>query len=137
MKRLSPFTRFAGVAAIVWSIAMFLQIAPAQAQPVRNFLWKVSGKTGVVYLVGSIHLLTKDYYPLSPALDAAFKDSNLLVEEADLGEVEAPASQFKLLTRGLLPADESLESVLSPATYKLAAKRVGDLGMPIEPLNRF
>ena len=35
---------------------------------------------------GSVHLLTKDYYPLSPALDTAFKDSDLLVEEVDLGE---------------------------------------------------
>jgi len=114
-----------------------LQLAPLQAQPTRNFIWKISGPAGAVYLVGSVHLLTKDYYPLSPALDTAFKDSDLLVEEADLGELEAPASQFKLLSRGLLPGDQSLDKVLSPATYALVAKRVNDLGMPIEPLKRF
>ena len=90
-----------------------------------------------MYLVGSIHLLTKDYYPLSPALDTAFKDSDLLVEEADLAEMEAPASQFKLLTRGLLPADQTLDKVVSPSTYDLVAKRVAALGIPIEPLKRF
>ena len=90
-----------------------------------------------MYLVGSIHLLTKDYYPLSPALDAAFKDSDLLVEEADLGEMEAPASQFALLSRGLLTAGQSLDKVVSPSTYALVTKRVNDLGMPIEPLKRF
>src|SRR2546430_6566488 len=37
----------------------------------RNFIWKVSGKQNAIYLVGSIHMLTKDYYPLNPALDAA------------------------------------------------------------------
>ena len=35
-----------------------------------------------------------------------------LIEEADLGEMEAPASQFKLLTRGLLPGDQSLDTVV-------------------------
>jgi uncharacterized protein YbaP (TraB family) len=130
----SRFARFAGAAA---TIAALLQVAPVQAQRTRNFIWKVTGPAGAVYLVGSVHLLTKDYYPLSPALDAAFKDSDLLVEEADLGEMEAPASQLKLLTRGMLPADQSLDRVLSAATYALVTKRVSDLGMPIEPLKRF
>ena len=125
------------LAAAAASILALLQIAPIHAQPPRNFIWKISGPTGAVYLVGSVHLLTKDYYPLSPALDAAFKDSDLLVEEADLGELEAPASQLKLLTRGLLPGDQSLDAVLSPATYALVTRRVAALGMPIEPLKRF
>ena len=125
------------IAAAAASILTLLQMTPIHAQPARNFIWKVSGPTGALYLVGSVHLLTKDYYPLSPALDAAFKDSDLLVEEADLGELEAPASQFKLLTRGLLPGDQSLDAVLSPATYALVTRRVAALGMPIEPLKRF
>ena len=107
MKGFSRFSRFPGFAgfALGATIVALLQSAPVHAQPARNFLWKVSGPRGAVYLVGSVHLLTKDYYPLSPALDTAFKDSDLLVEEADLGELEAPASQFKLLTRGLLPGN--------------------------------
>jgi uncharacterized protein len=119
------------------AIVALLQLAPLHAQATRDFIWKVSRPTGAIYLVGSVHLLTKDFYPLSPALDTAFKDSDLLVEEADLGEREAPASQFKLLARGLLPGDQSLEKVVSPATYALVTKRVSDLGMPIEPLSRF
>src|SRR3954468_14364980 len=88
-------------------VGVLLSMAPVQTQAARNFLWKVDGPNATLYLVGSIHLLSKDYYPLSPALEAAFKDSDLLVEEADLGEMEAPESQFKLLMRGLLPANQS------------------------------
>ena len=124
-------------AALAWTIALLLHGAPVNAQAPRNFLWQVSSGTGSLYLVGSIHLLTRDYYPLSQALDAAFKESDLLVEEADLGEMETPASQFALLTRGLLPAGQSLDKVVSPATFALVTKRVSDLGMPIEPLKRF
>jgi uncharacterized protein len=118
-------------------IALVLQSAAPQAQTARNFIWKVTSQGGALYLVGSVHLLTRDYYPLSPALEAAYKDASLLVEEADMGELEAPASQFKLLSRGLLPANQSLDSVLSPATYQIVTRRVGELGIPIEPLKRF
>ena len=103
----------------------------------RNFLWKASGKQGVVYLVGSVHMLTKDYYPLSPALDAAFKDSDLLVEEADLAEMLSPGAQLQMLTRGMLPSSQSLDKVVSASTFALLTKRTGGLGMPIEALLRF
>jgi uncharacterized protein YbaP (TraB family) len=131
------FRRFRRVAGVVAAFVALLQLAALDAQPARNFIWKVSGPAGSLYLVGSVHLLTKDYYPLNPALDTAFKDSDLLVEEADLGELEAPASQIKLLTRGLLPGNQSLDMVVSAATYALVTKRVSDLGLPIEPLKRF
>ena len=134
MKRFPRLPRAAGVAA---AIVALLQMAPVHAQPARDFIWKVTAPTGSLYLVGSVHLLTKDYYPLSPALDKAFKDSDLLVEEADLGELESLASQFTLLSRGMLPENQSLETVVSAATYALVTKRVTDLGMPIEPLKRF
>lgn len=112
-------------------------LAPLDAAAAQSFLWKATGRQNVVYLVGSVHLLTKDYYPLSPALEAAFKDSDLLVEEADLAEMLSPDSQLLLLMRGMLPANQSLDKVLSPATYALVSKRVTDLGLPIEPLKRF
>jgi uncharacterized protein YbaP (TraB family) len=117
--------------------AAFL-FAPLQAAPqTRSFSWKATKGTGVVYLVGSMHLLTKDYYPLAPALDAAFKDSDLLVEEADLGEMLSPQAQLAVVMRGMLPANQSLDQVVSPDTYALVSKRVATLGVPIEPLRRF
>ena len=134
MKRFPRFPRAAVVAATLFAL---LQMAPLHAQPARDFIWKVTAPGGSLYLVGSVHLLTKDYYPLSPALDKAFKDSDLLVEEADLGELESLASQFTLLSRGMLPENQSLDTVVSAATYALVTKRVNALGMPIEPLKRF
>src|SRR5713226_3981730 len=77
----------------------------------RDFLWKISGKQNTIYLVGSVHMLTKDYYPLSPALDTAFKDSNLLVEEADLAELQGSDGQLLLVARGVLPDAQSLDKV--------------------------
>lgn len=113
--------------------------ALAHAQPAlaRDFLWRVSARGAVVYLVGSVHLLSADYYPLSLALEQAYKDADLLVEEVDLGEMLMPQAQLQMLTRGMLPANQSLDTVVSPATLALVTKHVAGIGMPIEPLKRF
>ncbi len=109
-------------------------VAQVEAAPARNFLWKATSKSGgTLYLVGSVHLLSQDSYPLSPALENAFKESDLLVEEADLGEMGANA-QLMFLSRGMLPSTTPLEKVLSPATYALLTRHVESLGIPIEPL---
>src|SRR5204863_6576974 len=103
----------------------------------RNFIWKVTGKQNAIYLVGSIHMLTKDYYPLNPALDAAFKNCDLLVEEADLGEMLGAEAQLGVLMRGRLPSDQTLDKVVSPETYAQVTKHVSGHGLPIELLRQF
>jgi uncharacterized protein len=113
--------------------AAFALLFVAAAADARTFAWKVTGKGGVVYLVGSVHLLSQDFYPLNPALDAAYKDADLLVEEVDLAEMLNPTAQFGLLQRAMLPSSTPLEKVISPATYALVSKRAGDLGVPVEP----
>jgi len=100
----------------------------------RNFIWKATKGPGTVYLVGSVHLLTKDYYPLSAALDTAFKESDLLVEEVDLGEMLSPESQVQIAARGMLGNGQTLDKVLSPSTYALVSKRLNGLGLPFELL---
>jgi uncharacterized protein YbaP (TraB family) len=120
--------------------ALVVALAPDAARPqtaTRNFLWKATARQGTVYLVGSIHLLTRDYYPLSPALDTAFAASDLLVEEVDLGEMLATESQLQIMMQGMLPSDETLDKVVSPETFAAVSRRVAALGMPLEPLRRF
>ena len=115
--------------AIATATLLFVAVA-AQA---KSFAWKVTGKSGVVYLVGSVHLLSNDFYPLQPALEAAYKDSDLLVEEVDMAEVTDPRAQLALLGKAMLPSATPLDKVISPDTYAMLTKRAGALGLPIEP----
>jgi uncharacterized protein YbaP (TraB family) len=115
-------------------------VADTAAQPrsaTRSFMWKATRQQGAVYLVGSVHMLTKDFYPLAAPIEAGFKDSDLLVEEVDLAEMLAPDQQFSLLARGMLPAGQTLDKVVSPATMALVNARVGSLGMPASALQQF
>jgi hypothetical protein len=99
---------------LVVALALAISIASARIESAaNNFLWKATKGAGSLYLVGSVHLLTKDYYPLSPALDAAFKDSDLLVEEVDLGEMIATENQLQMVMTGMLPAGQSSRSSAS------------------------
>jgi uncharacterized protein YbaP (TraB family) len=110
--------------------ALLLIAAAAQA---KSFAWKVTGKSGVVYVVGSVHLLSNDFYPLPPALEAAYKDTDLLVEEVDMAELTDPTSQLSLLGRAMLPSSTPLDKVISADTYAVLSKRAASLGLPLEP----
>src|SRR3954471_15579733 len=103
----------------------------------RAFAWKATKGPGVIYLVGSVHMLTSDFYPLPGPLDAGFKDSDLLVEEANLAEMLSPNMQFSMLSRGMLPAGQTLDKVITPATLALLNKHTSALGMPAEALKQF
>jgi uncharacterized protein YbaP (TraB family) len=114
------------------AIAVALLVVATAAQA-KTFAWKATGKGGVVYLVGSVHLLSKDFYPLNSAIEAAYKDVDLLVEEVDMAEMLDPTAQMGFLTRGMLPSATPLDKVIAPSTYALVTKRANDLGLPVEP----
>jgi len=130
---------------LIWRRLFALRVAAiaiawltvAHAADAKTFGWKATGKGGVIYLIGSIHVMTPDFYPLNPALEAAFKDADLLVEEVDLAEMLDPSAQMRILSRGMLPGDQSLDKLLSPATLALVRKATGDLGAAGGPLMRF
>ena len=124
------------LAAAAVALATATIVVPLHAAG-RVFGWKATGKSGVVYLVGSVHLLSKDFYPLNPTLDGAYKDSNLLAEEVNLGEMEQPDAQMSLLSKGMLPSGQTLDTVLSPGTKALLDKHLGNFGPMAEVAKRF
>ena len=116
---------------------VFATLVVAQAAQAKTFAFKATGKGGTIYLMGSIHVMSESFYPLNPVLEAAFKDSDLLVEEVDLAQMLDPMAQMNILTRGMLPSNQSLDKVISPATLALVQKATGDLGPAAGPLMRF
>src|SRR5260370_3960266 len=132
MKKLNRIS----VSAVIAGALAVLSAVSHTTAATRDFIWKISSQQGQIYLVGSVHMLTKDYYPLSGALDAAFKDSNLLVEEGDRAQMEGADALLMLATRGVLPEDQSLDKVLSASTYAQVTRRMGNSGIPVEALSR-
>ena len=66
----------------------FGTVASAHAQQTtkKNFLWSLKTDRATLYLLGSVHLLTKDSYPLDNNIEAAYRASKKIVFETDIGD---------------------------------------------------
>ena len=125
------------VAALVTAGALVRAQAPAPAGANRGLIWTVEkgGKSG--WLVGSLHLLTADAYPLPPALDTAFAAADVLVEEANPEELKTPAAAMQLVAKAMYPPGTTLQSQVSKETFDKIATRAEKIGLPIDRLQAF
>lgn len=97
----------------------------------QNCLWKIRNENNHVYLLGSIHLLSKASYPLNPAIDAAFEDAQVLVFEINLDSLAVPRIQQLMLSKAMLTDGKTLPKVLKPKTYEFVTKHVKAAGLPM------
>ncbi len=100
----------------------------------RGFFWKVERDGRHAWLVGSMHLATPDFYPLPPALEKAFADSDVLMEELDLNEANDPAVAAAILQKALNPAGATLSSQLSRETVAVVTTFLAKRGMSLDAL---
>lgn len=99
----------------------------------KNFMWKVESKTATVYLLGSVHYMKKDAYPLNTAIEDAFSRSNVLVVEADVNNPEKLYFS-KFIDSAFYPGQDMLSNHVSRSTYELVTGKFGKYGLPAEIL---
>ena len=119
-------------------LVIFLFAVIAQdslSQPKKSFLWKVQSKTNTVYVLGSIHYLKKEIYPLDEKIEKAFEQSDVLAVEADVTNIEKVDVQ-KLFGGAFYTGNDTLEKHLSPKTYALVKKELNELGASLEVANK-
>jgi len=97
----------------------------------KSFLWKVQSSRSTVYLLGSIHFLKEDVYPLNQTIENAYKSSDNLVVEANINEL-GNLDLKMLADRAFYKNDDAIENHVSQDTYHLIKKESKTLGMPIE-----
>jgi uncharacterized protein len=103
----------------------------------KSTLWKVSSGKNTVYLLGSIHALKSEQYPLKAPIEQAFEDSQVLVLEVDPASMGDLAMQGAMLGKGMLPPGSTLEQCLSSSVYELAKSKTSELGLDIELFQGF
>jgi uncharacterized protein YbaP (TraB family) len=133
-----PLSRFPAallVACLVSAGALVGAQAPASVN--RGLIWTVEKGAQSGWLVGSLHLLTADAYPLPPSLDTAFAAADVLVEEANPEELKTPTAAMQLVAKAMYPPGTTLQSQLSKDTFDKIAKRAEKIGLPIERLQSF
>jgi uncharacterized protein YbaP (TraB family) len=104
------------------------RIADADDGSAPSFLWRAVGPHGAeVFLLGSIHALPEDAYPLSEAIEKAYAASSVCAFEVDLVDLDRVGSS--LLAAGALAEGERLDDVLSPPTRELLAEHLAAGGL--------
>jgi hypothetical protein len=97
----------------------------------------VETPTNRVFLLGSLHLLKSDAYPLAAEFDTAYRLSPKVIFETDIGAMEDPAVQARMLSMGLYPEGQSLLQNISDDMRIALQKRMTDLGLPMAQFVRF
>jgi len=103
----------------------------------RHFLWSVKGEQGSAYIMGSIHLLKKDYFPLPAAIRNAFAECGALAVEADISADKMAGAALMQMQLGMYAEDDSLKNHVSTKTWQLAERKLSELGMDIKGFSRF
>lgn len=111
------------------------QNQPAAAS--KHCLWEVAGPSNKVFLLGSLHVLKSDAYPLANEINHAYSVSPKVVFETDIGGMIDPTVQAKMLSMGLYPEGESLLPNIPADMRRALQKRMADLGLPLEQFARF
>jgi uncharacterized protein YbaP (TraB family) len=117
-------------------LTLFLLLALSAARSLgaqeRTLLWKVSEGDKSIFLLGSIHYLRKENYPLNQAILDAFDASDRLVLEIDLQNTPAGAAQRLTLEKAVYRDGSNLAQNVSQETYQLASKRAAELGIDMQ-----
>jgi uncharacterized protein YbaP (TraB family) len=114
--------------------ALFSAAGETRAQD-KSFLWQVRSDKSTIYILGSIHFLKNENYPLKKTIEKAFDGTQKLVLEIDLKNADPGAIQRMTLEKGINRDGKTLQQNVSTETYSLAEKRAQVLGIDIRALS--
>jgi len=91
----------------------------------------------IMFIGGTMHILSEDDYPLSNAFEIAYKQSDQVVFETDISKMEDPAFQQYLLSEVSYSDGQSLRQVLNADTYDALAEFFNARGVPMAGIDIF
>lgn len=103
-------------------------LAADEAASGRHFLWRVDGGSAPVHLIGSVHALRAEDYPLPPPFDEAIGAARVAAFEVDLEDLGRGA--VSMMGRGMLPPDTDLRAQLSDDAWRRLEPHLESSGLP-------
>lgn len=116
---------------VAWLVTPACAAAELEApsvEPAHHCLWRVDGGASTVYLLGSVHALRQDDYPLPTVIQEAFEQSRVMAFEVDFDTMTSGA--MSMLAKGTLDGDETLRAVLPPELWSRTKERLEASGLP-------
>lgn len=112
---------------------------PVSAAELAGSVWVVDAPDtgGRLFLCGTIHILREDDYPLSPAYEAAYANSDRVVFELPPGAAEGSFMKDRMLALGTYDKGDSLAAHVTKETWDNVIKWAVSRKMDPASLSRF
>ncbi|OIJ18563.1 hypothetical protein BKP45_10700 [Anaerobacillus alkalidiazotrophicus] len=85
-----------------------------------------------VYLQGTVHAGTEDFYPFHETIEQAYEEADVVVPEIDITDLDLMAVQTLIVELGLFQDGSKLEDHLPQEVYSKISDTLDDLGLPLE-----
>lgn len=97
-----------------------------------GFLWKVESGDTTVFLQGTVHLGTEDFYPLHDSIEEAYESADIVVPEVDVSEVDILSSLGSTFMHGVYFDGSTIEDHISPEVYSKLEEVMEEHELPID-----
>ena len=127
------------IAGLAWLGGLAQETAGAAPTASENsLLWEISGNglQAPSYLYGTIHMINRKDFIMSPKTLEAFEKAERVTFEINMEEMNDMAAMMPLMMKAFMKGDTTLEDLLSEADYKTVADHFEKIGLPMMFLNR-
>ena len=98
-------------------------------------VWKVSKNSNHIYIAGTMHILSKDDYPLKHEFSQAFVNSDDIVFEADLSQAQTAHFQKFIFEKSMYSNGKTIKDFLSKETYSSLLRYLKSKNISLNVLN--
>jgi len=127
--------RIAGILCVLLLLLAPLAVSGQPSLQEKSFLWKVRSEKNSIYILGSIHFLKKESYPLKQSIEQAFDAVSKLVLEIDLQSATPEKTRQVTLEKGLFRDGTTLQQNVDKETYDLTERRAREAGIDLRAMN--
>lgn len=122
-----------------WLLAsLLLAGSPAQGDDAGHpvTMWRVTGDSNSVYLLGSIHMLREQDHPLPAVIDRAYEDADVVVMDLDMDDIDPAATQAAFNKAGVLNDGTTLRDLMGEEPFLRAEQAAASIDIPLDLLAR-
>jgi uncharacterized protein len=102
----------------------------------ESSVWRAQKGKAVIYLGGTCHVLRDSDFPLPPEFEKAYRASDIVVFETDIGKLQDPVSQQAMMYQAIYSDGTTVADHLSPQTYQRLKTYCEANGFPLSVLGQ-
>ena len=101
------------------------------------YLWNVETEISNVYILGSIHILNREFYPLPGKIESAFEETDVLVIEVDINNVQEEEILMLIFQKGVYTDGTTIADKLNDEDFGLLRNKLEELQLPVDAFLTF